>query len=649
MSTPPLLLGAALLFWGLQTGLWPAALALGGALEGSRLVRRRWDLQPSHFENLADLSALGFAAAVVYAYATREAAAAVMALFAWLPFVLFPLAVAQVYSGRPVVDLAAFFLSMRRRPQAERARVDLLGPYLLVLVVSAGAANLRTPAYFAGVCLLGLVALWGVRPRGPLPAWALRAAAAVLLGAAGHAGLYRLQGLLLTEGARLLVDAAPPPGEARRSRTAVGQVGAIQRSAAIALRVEVPDGGPPPALLRDAAYDEYRDGEWRAKDSDFSPVPPGTSEGSWRLSGEPRAARRVLVRAAFARGRGLVAAPPGTAAIERLPAAEVGLSRFGTLRVLEGPGRAVYRAVYGAPEADAPRPSDLAVPAAESALMARTAARLGLAGMSPAQGAARLKRFFQEEFRYTTYLEAAGRAPLEGFLERTRSGHCEYFATATVLLLRAAGVPARYTVGWSVQEFSPLERRWLVRGRHAHAWAAAYIDGAWRPVDTTPSGWAELENAGNPVWQPLADAASWLREALTADPADDGPSPRRRVLLALLGAGGLWLAWRLGRGWKAAARKDGSSPAAPAAVPSGGDSEFYAVERALAGAGRGREACQPMAEWLRGLGERPDAGELRRLLALHNRYRFDPRGLPGTEREALREGAARWLAGRGAP
>ena len=34
--------------------------------------------------------------------------------------------------------------------------------------------------------------------------------------------------------------------------------------------------------------------------------------------------------------------------------------------------------------------------------------------------------------------------PLADFLLRTRSGHCEYYATATVLLLRAAGIPARY-------------------------------------------------------------------------------------------------------------------------------------------------------------------------------------------------------------
>ena len=38
------------------------------------------------------------------------------------------------------------------------------------------------------------------------------------------------------------------------------------------------------------------------------------------------------------------------------------------------------------------------------------------------------------------------------FLLKTRAGHCEHFATATTMLLRAAGVPTRYAVGYSVQE-----------------------------------------------------------------------------------------------------------------------------------------------------------------------------------------------------
>jgi len=48
-------------------------------------------------------------------------------------------------------------------------------------------------------------------------------------------------------------------------------------------------------------------------------------------------------------------------------------------------------------------------------------------------------------------------------------------------------VPTRYAVGYSVQEWSRLEQRYIVRARHGHSWALVYVNGAWRDVDTTPA------------------------------------------------------------------------------------------------------------------------------------------------------------------
>jgi transglutaminase-like putative cysteine protease len=56
-------------------------------------------------------------------------------------------------------------------------------------------------------------------------------------------------------------------------------------------------------------------------------------------------------------------------------------------------------------------------------------------------------------------LRFTNETPLARFLLRTRSGHCEYFATATVLLLRQLGIPARYAVGYAVHEASGRQIR----------------------------------------------------------------------------------------------------------------------------------------------------------------------------------------------
>ena len=57
---------------------------------------------------------------------------------------------------------------------------------------------------------------------------------------------------------------------------------------------------------------------------------------------------------------------------------------------------------------------------------------------------------------------------------KTKAGHCEYFATATVLLLREVGVRARYVTGYAVPESAREGDNYIIRERHAHAWALVY-------------------------------------------------------------------------------------------------------------------------------------------------------------------------------
>jgi hypothetical protein len=66
-------------------------------------------------------------------------------------------------------------------------------------------------------------------------------------------------------------------------------------------------------------------------------------------------------------------------------------------------------------------------------------------------------------------------------------------AGIATVLLRAAGIPARYATGYSVQEGSEIEQRYVVRASHAHAWVLAWVDGRWREVDTTPAVWAQAD------------------------------------------------------------------------------------------------------------------------------------------------------------
>jgi transglutaminase-like putative cysteine protease len=92
--------------------------------------------------------------------------------------------------------------------------------------------------------------------------------------------------------------------------------------------------------------------------------------------------------------------------------------------------------------------------------------------------------------KYTTDLkrDASIVDPLEDFLFKQEAGHCEYFASAAAILLRASGVPTRYINGFLGGEWNDFGKHITVRDNRAHSWVEAYIGqgGGWIRVDATP-------------------------------------------------------------------------------------------------------------------------------------------------------------------
>ena len=77
--------------------------------------------------------------------------------------------------------------------------------------------------------------------------------------------------------------------------------------------------------------------------------------------------------------------------------------------------------------------------------------------------------------------------PVEDFLFNRHAGHCEYFASALVLMLRSVGIPARLVTGFKGGELSS-DGTLHIQQRFAHAWVEALIDRKmWVTLDGTPS------------------------------------------------------------------------------------------------------------------------------------------------------------------
>ena len=100
--------------------------------------------------------------------------------------------------------------------------------------------------------------------------------------------------------------------------------------------------------------------------------------------------------------------------------------------------------------------------------------------------------------------------PIEDFVANHRTGHCEYFASALVMMLRSQDIPARLVVGYRGGEYNSVGKYFVVRLLHAHAWVEAYIgpehadvmkltpsqtrEGAWMRLDPTPAS-GDVANA----------------------------------------------------------------------------------------------------------------------------------------------------------
>ncbi|MDH5736876.1 MAG: transglutaminase domain-containing protein, partial [Gammaproteobacteria bacterium] len=216
----------------------------------------------------------------------------------------------------------------------------------------------------------------------------------------------------------------------------------------------------------------------------------------------------------FDRKKDLIPAPMGITELREFPAERLARNDYGTLIASGLFSTPYYYMEYTTPEFSANinintpvSPSDLYFPEDYESVF--TQAGVTLQETSHRKTIDNVKQYFSS-FKYSLYRleDTFNDDPLGDFILRARSGHCEHFASATVLMLRYLGVPARYVVGYSVQEFDPALSMFVVRKRHAHAWAIAWLDNRWQVVDTTPADWELLERKEMGLFAPLMDEIS---------------------------------------------------------------------------------------------------------------------------------------------
>jgi len=350
-------------------------------------------------------------------------------------------------------------------------------------------------------------------------------------------------------------------------------IGAIRQTREVAMRLRYEGDMPPGHELRykGGAFDIYKDGSWRRLPSHPRMLrrSRGTDGAMVLAAGTPVAWVDVFLR-------------PVTGTNVLLPTEAIRIA--GNVPPLEIDDRGVVRRgrrsstalEYRVGMAD--RPTSTALPPYGSAGgRYREGGTLDLSGVTPRiaalaaevagdgsaeERARRIERFLINELDYSLEFSGdRGDEPLENFLFESRTGHCEYFASAMVLMLRSVGIPARLVTGFLGGEYSPLEGHYIVRQSNAHAWVEGYLpETGWTTFDPTPpTGRPTL--AETDVIQLFAQAWDfvvfrWDRYVLTY-----GFGDQMQVLFFLRRA------WLGVRGWFKG--RDGHGPVAEPAAPDG--------------------------------------------------------------------------------
>lgn len=144
---------------------------------------------------------------------------------------------------------------------------------------------------------------------------------------------------------------------------------------------------------------------------------------------------------------------------------------------------------------------------------------------APRHAIERALALFNREFVYTLTPTLLGRDSVDDFLFNTREGYCEHYASAFVVMMRMAGIPARVVTGYQGGMPNAFGNYWVIRHSDAHAWAEVWLEGrGWVRVDPTSAvapqrirdGVGSLAGPESPwtsMARPLLQASDWLRRS----------------------------------------------------------------------------------------------------------------------------------------
>jgi protein-glutamine gamma-glutamyltransferase len=641
-------------------------------IEAAHWTRIRWEFSDEACGQVWKFNSLLILLAGVLVYLDGNPYRALPNLLTWLPPLLLPMQFVQDFGMSRSLPLNTFsFLAKQRRLRNLRlgltetiVHIHFGNVYFVATLIAATLGNRADGESFWFLPCIIVLTGWMLLSTSRTRPLALVAALA-FAGAIAVAGQFALISLDDWVGNRGTTRSRFDP---RSVSTMIGRTGTVDLSPEIIWRLRSQNHIVPPKLLRTGSYNFYRTGIWSvqpSKDKEFNEfssrifqgipytiLTTDPDEDTQLSSTSPKLPRFTLRGAAFEETP--LPLPGDVASLHDFELDGIEGNDFGTIRIFPKQsiieGTVLWKSTTN-PETP-PTAEDLAVPSQETQTARGLLASLRIGKEDPEiplpQKLEILRGWFQENFVYSRSLTIAPSSHVSSnpsaitqFLTTVRSGHCEYFASAAVLMLREAGIPARYAVGYSVVELDRRNQEYILRGTHGHAWCRVWDkrSARWIDFDATPTVWIGGATPPATFAQRFSDSLKRIREDFFLWRNQPGNRIAASVVMISIGlAVAAFVAQRL---WKSRRRIE-SAARIPGYEGPLVRTPLHDLEISARKKLGHRPMGKPFGEWLADL--RPalaDPEQLDEAIALHQRLRFDPDPEEEPRRDRLAELASR--------
>lgn len=547
LQKPYFLCGAVLIFWGIFSKNIALGIISGLIIEISYLLKNKINVTSETSIKISDMTSFIFISSIFLLYLNNEPYMIMPLLAKWLPMIFYILIFTQVYSTNNHIIIG----TKLGKQKYTYPPMDIFFPYILLTLFSTTTLNNRSFYYFFFLFLFAAWSFLYIRnKRYPI---FLHIFLIVFLFFLSYTSQVKF--LKVYEHIRQSIRGNYNPSFIEkfiRNRmgnipfegvTALGDVGELKLSGKILFTAEINSTNTENSTivyyLKDSAYDMFSPPNWIKKEKKFI-ISDLDLDDNWIVneSAPSNSGFSIKINQNLKGRKGLIPLPYGSYKLEKLGGI-VENDVYGTFRIYEAIGRSINYTIWVNPVYPfnkKPENIDKFVLDIEKPIVSKIVDELNLKNMKPIEAVRTLSLFFNQNFKYTLRLERKRhRSYLNNFLNERKAGHCEYFATATVLILREAGIPARYVTGYVLAEKNPYDNNvFLVRERHGHAWAEVYINGKWIIIDNTPSIWLDEDEKNASKFEKINDYIYFLLNEIKSFFSDENKNSNKIITAIIL-------------------------------------------------------------------------------------------------------------------